>query len=107
MRSMVSTLLRLVTAIALMLMPLGMAQAAAVGAPASAAVEAGHCDEHSEPGKAPAGTNHHCAACTAIPSLDSPLAETEITPKAPLTAAPVGLLAGLELEIATPPPRQG
>ena len=104
---MVSTLLRLVTAIALMLMPLGMAQAAAVGAPASAAVEAGHCDEHSEPGKAPAGPNHHCAACTAIPSVDSPLARTEITPQAPLTAEPVDPLPGLELEIATPPPRLG
>jgi hypothetical protein len=104
---MVSTLLRLVTAIALMLMPLGMAQAAAVGAPASAAVEAGHCDEHSEPGKAPAGPNHHCAACTAIPSLESPSTPNAIAPKAPLTAESVAPLPGLELEIATPPPRQG
>ena len=107
MRSVVSTLLRLVTALALMLMPLAMAPAAAAGASASAAVEAGHCAGHSEPDQAPEVPNHHCAACTAIPSLDSPVSLIEIEPKAKLKAQPVDLLSGNELELATPPPRLG
>ena len=110
---MISALFRVVAAMSLLLMPLGMTQAAdisqtaAAEAPTHAMVEAGHCADDEEPGKAPASPHHHCAACSAVPSLDSPLASIQPAPKASLTAEPADLLSGLALEIATPPPRQG
>jgi hypothetical protein len=105
-RSMVSALLRLLAAISLTLMPLGMAQAGTYGPRAAVAAENGQCGEHRQPAEAPAGMDRHCAACAAVPALDPPFRAAEPAPAGPLSAEPVDLLLGLELDVATPPPKK-
>ena len=108
MRIMVSALLRALTALSLMLMPLGAAQAAvlAADAPAHAETAIGHCSDQEEPGKAAGAGERHCTSCTADRAVNSTLLDKVPMATAPAAAIVARLLLGLELEIATPPPRQ-
>jgi hypothetical protein len=98
---MASAVLRLLALIALALMPLSMVSAPAAAQP----VPAGHCDDHPKPADAPAGPKVHCTACAALPAIDAPAPIAEMAPEAPTLIGLVSSLAGIEPDIATPPPK--
>ena len=102
--SMASAVLRLVALVALMLMPLSMASAPAAAQPVAGA-PAGHCDDHQKPADAPSAPQVHCTACTALPAIDVPAPIAELAPTMPMLIALAGFLAGIEPDIATPPPK--
>ena len=109
---MIAALFRFITLLALVLMPFGM-----MGAPANAQpmpanhemVQQGHCDEQSDGEKAPAHSSQqmHCAMCAALPAAEPPSPSVGLRPITPRKIATVSPFNGIELEIATPPPRQG
>lgn len=108
---MTAAFFRLLTMLALVLMPFGMASApAAQPMPADHAMAAtGHCDEQSDQEKAPSHSSNqmHCAMCAALPASEPPAPIAGFLPTAPRIIATVAPFNGIELEIATPPPRHG
>jgi hypothetical protein len=101
-------ILRLLVLATLMLMPLGMAAAPAAPLHQQTAMPMGHCSERDSTPH-PTGALAACtmACASALPATDlQPVAGahpvSKFTPTAPVVAA----LTGIELEIATPPPRQ-
>lgn len=107
---MAAAVLRLLTLIALMLMPVGMAGAPAMAQPAPARhAMAGmdHCDDMPAKEQAPPAKMDCTAMCTALPATDAPLPEPVMNPKAPRAIATGAPFAGIVPEIATPPPRRG
>jgi len=101
---MASTVLRLLALIALVLMPLSMTSASASAQP-NATAPAGHCDDHQQPAKVPAGPQVHCTACAALPAIDTPVPIAELSPETPMLIALAAFLAGIEPDTATPPPK--
>jgi len=102
--AMALTLFRLLAAISLVLMPLGMANASGPKM-ASDGTEMSHCDEHREPVKAPGATDRHCAACLALPTPAGRFAIAELQPPAPASASPAEPLLSQAPDVATPPPK--
>ena len=104
---MFAALTRLLTLIALVLMPLGMtgAPAAASPMPAHALASANHCDQQGGHDQAPAPKMDCMAMCTALPATDSPAPSLVLKPRAPRTIAVANPFDGIILEIATPPPK--
>ena len=102
--AMASAVLRLLALFALVLMPLSMAGAPASAQPVAEA-PAGHCDDHPQPAKAPAGTQVHCTACAALPAIDMAAPIAELAPETPMLIALAGFLTGIEPDTATPPPK--
>lgn len=100
--SMVSALLRMLLAFALVLAPAGMT---GLSAAAEAPVISSHCTDHPGPQRTPADGKWHCATCAAIPAQDAP----EPAHKPAAGVGPTGAAdhptTGLEPEVATPPPR--
>lgn len=110
--SMTAALLRLIMLLALVLMPFGMASAPAMAQPMPAnhgLAQAGHCDEQSDQDKAPSHPSQqvHCAMCAAVPAGQPLTPGAGLRPTAPRIIATVSPFNGIELEIATPPPRRG
>jgi hypothetical protein len=125
---MTAALLRFLTLLALVLMPFGMAGAPAVAQPMAAdhaamamgggnqgsrlaqhggKIAGGHCDEQPVKDNAPAPSKMDCTAmCTALLAADCPMPGPAMTPVAPRSIAAAVAFAGIEPEIATPPPRQ-
>lgn len=94
--------LRLLTILALLAMPFGMPAAAA----AAPAMQAGHCDsQHDEPSREPSQGAIHCVGCTALPVLTPQLSQPGPPRTQQLTHGRVVAFRGIELEIATPPPK--
>ena len=109
---MIAALLRFVTLLALVLMPFGMIGTPAVAQPGPAThamTQNGHCEKQSDQDKAPAHSSQqmHCAMCAALPASDPPAPSDGFKPIAPRIIATVSPFNGIELEIATPPPRRG
>jgi len=109
---MTAALLRLITLLALVLMPFGMASAPAMAQlmPANHAMgQSGHCGKQTDQDKAPSHPSQqiHCAMCAALPASDPPTPIAELRPTAPRIIASVSPFNGIELEIATPPPKRG
>lgn len=104
---MTAALLRLLTLLSLVLMPIGMtsAPAAASPMPANHHMMAGHCDKQSEKDQAPASKMDCAAMCTALPATDLAATLAVLKPKAPRTIMAATRFHGIILEIATPPPR--
>ena len=99
-------LTRILTLLALLLMPLGMASAPAAAAiPVAGSAGDGHCDDHRKPEGAPAKAEMHCTACAALPALDAPRETVALLPDAPMVISLASSVAGFEPEIATPPPK--
>lgn len=102
-----ATLLRMLIALAMIAMPLGMAPAAAQPVPAAPmAMDDGHCGQQPmhERGKLPVGL--HCAGtCTALPSTPQPLVAAPLPVRVAFAIAAVRQLGGGSLPPATPPPR--
>ena len=108
---MAAALLRLLALVALVLMPLGMAGAPAVAQQmpmdhAAMAMGAGHCDEQPEQDKAPPSKMDCAAMCTALPAADAPAPAPRLRLAAPRAVAIAVPFAGIEPELATPPPRR-
>jgi hypothetical protein len=105
----IAVLLRLLTLLALGVMPIGMtsAPAAASTKPASHHMMAGQCDEQPEQDQEPASKMDCAAMCAALPATDSAGTTSVLKPKASRTLAVATPFNGIILEIATPPPRQG
>ena len=109
---MIAVLSRFVLLLALVLMPFGMAGTPANAQPMPAnheMVQQGHCDEQSDRDKAPAHSSQqmHCAMCAALPAAEPPSPSASLRPATPRKIATVSPFNGIDLEIATPPPRQG
>lgn len=102
--AMASAALRLLALFALVLMPMAMNSAPASAQP-DATAPAGHCDDHQQPAKAPAGSQVHCTACAALPAIDTPAPVAELDPETPMIIALAGFLSGIEPDTATPPPK--
>ena len=109
---MTAALVRIVTLLALVLMPFGMVGTKAYAQPMPAhhaMPQMGHCDEQPDQGKAPAHSSKqmHCAMCAALPASEPPTPFAGLQPSAPRIIATVSPFDGIELEIATPPPKRG
>lgn len=107
--SMTAALFRLITLLALALMPFGMASAPAMNQPMPAnhsMAQAGHCEGQPEEDQAPASKMDCTAMCSALPATDAPTPTPRLKLAAPRSTAIVVAYAGIEPEIATPPPRQ-
>lgn len=116
---MAAAVLRLLALIALVLMPFGMASAPALAASGGndhrmamgndmAGMDMSHCADGKDQqrDKAPTPKSMDCmAACAAIPAPGpSSLAEA-INPSLPRAVFLATLFSGIDLEIATPPPK--
>ena len=101
---MIAALMRMAALLALLAMPLGMAVPAGAHAAPAAASEPGHCGQEQGEPEAPAKASAHCTACAALPAT-SLAAAASTMPKAPRTAAVIVQFDGIELDIATPPPK--
>ena len=99
---------KLMTLIALVLMPIGMASASAVASPVDHAAmsQSGHCGDQGEEDQAPGAKRMDCtAACTALPPSLEPVLAPPLKPLAQRTVAVAAPFKDIVLEIATPPPR--
>ena len=103
---MTAAMVRFLTLLALVLMPFGMAGTPAIAQPMA---QNGHCDQQSDHDKAPVHKSQqmHCAMCAALPASDPPNSSAAIPHSSPRLIATVSPFNGIELEIATPPPRRG
>ena len=102
-------LLRLVTMIAALLMPFGMAAAPAApasGHHAAMASPTEHCPQGA-PAEDTSGAPADCAmpCSAALPAADFAAARSDTLHQAAAEPALEGALAGILLEIATPPPK--
>ena len=105
-RVMAAAFIRLLTLIALVLMPIGMAGAPAMAAPADHGMAAmNHCDDMPSEEQAPPAKMDCTAMCTALPAAEAPVLAPMLKPVAPRSLAVSAPFRGIEPEIATPPPR--
>jgi hypothetical protein len=103
---MAAYLFKLLALIAVLLMPAGMANAAASAQQAAAASQSSHCSGHEEPAKAPLDEmDAQCMACAGLPAGQLAEAAQRIVPSAPRLIALTNEISGIILEIATPPPK--
>jgi hypothetical protein len=103
---MAAFLFKLLALVAVLLMPAGMANAAASAQQAAAATKASHCSGHEEQEKAPlSGMDAQCMACAGLPATQVPAAGARLLPSAPRLIALTNAISGIILEIATPPPK--
>lgn len=102
---MASSLFRLLAAIAVVLMPLGMASAGAQTAAPDSAAESSPCEGHEEPASAPGDADRHCGACIALPALGAPVALAGLLPRGAISTAAAAALLSPAPEVATPPPK--
>ena len=107
---MTSALLRLLTLLALVLMPIGMTNARAAASPMPESHDmamAGHCNEQSGEDETLVSKMDCTAMCAALIATDAPALTSILKPKAPRTIAISTPFVGVVPEIATPPPKHG
>ena len=107
-RTMRSVALRLLTFLAILMMPLGMqpAPAAMHDQHSSAAMRMEHCPDGQSQSDRSAALHSCMMACSAsLPAADLPAMAAPLALGGLVEASFVRALAGIELEIATPPPR--
>ena len=102
---MASMLARLMMLVALALMPLNMASASAEAFAPSPAGTSGHCADHQRPAEVPSSPMVDCAACTALPAIETPAAVDELRPTMKLVVKADRWIAAQEPETDTPPPK--
>jgi hypothetical protein len=103
-----ATFWKLLAFVAVLLMPFGMSAAPAEAhhRHAAAAMPMEHCPD-GQPKSEGSGVLHSCTmACSAaLPAADCPPVAAQLVTRPPAEPRFVPPLAGIELEIATPPPR--
>ena len=100
---MTGLLLRVLAAVAVLLMPLSMAAASAPVQATGASSE--HCDDHGKPADVPSEHKVHCTACAGLPAMEAPVQMPDLLPVPQLVIRAVHSLAGITPETATPPPK--
>jgi hypothetical protein len=106
-RGMRSILLRLVTLVAVMLMPLGMAAAPAAAHHSTASAAMPHCPDRPASDHGKGGMAECTMMCSsALPAIDQAPAGPAIIARTPLAPSLVMLLRGILPDIATPPPKR-
>lgn len=110
--SSMSAVLRLLSLLALMLMPFGMGMGPAAATQPShsmaGSMAEGHCDGSSGEQKSKVAIGLHCsAACTALPAEPTDVGSATILPAASPSAEAVQVFSGTIPPPATPPPRLG
>jgi hypothetical protein len=103
-----SALVRLVTLIAVFLMPLSMTAAPAVAhEPSMMGMAMGHCDEGTAKHQPKGGLGECTMACSAaLPAVEEPRDEQPSFPPIPFQPALAQVLHGLHPDTATPPPKR-
>jgi hypothetical protein len=104
-----SAFLRLLAFVAVLLMPFGMSAAPAdpVHHEEMGAMTMQHCpDEDSKPHSKGALADCTMACASALPAAELPQPKTPLAFRVPVEPHLIPSLSGIELEIATPPPRQ-
>jgi hypothetical protein len=106
-RRMIAPITRLLALIALVLMPLGMGAAAAAPQAAPHTAETGHCSGSEQRGpEAPLAPMADCTiSCSAVAPDHVSAPFDKILPKERSIAVPIIGIAGVEPDIATPPPK--
>jgi hypothetical protein len=108
-RRMIAALCRLLTLLALVLMPVGMTYAPAAASPMPAShheVTMGHCGEQTGQDEAPISKMACTAMCMALPATDAPTKASVLKATAPRNIGIAKRFVGMVPEIATPPPKQ-
>ena len=103
-----SALLRLLAFVAVLLMPFGMSAAPAAAAhhEQMGAIAMQHCpDRNSKPHSTGALADCTMACAAALPAAELPQPGTPLAFRVPVEPNVIPSLSGIELEIATPPPR--
>lgn len=107
---MAAALLRMLTLLAIVLMPFGMTSAPAMARPSHTGhsiLAMGHCDEQPKQHELPASEKMDCATtCSALPATDASSPAPRLKPVAPRSIAIFASFIGTEPEIVTPPPRR-
>lgn len=104
-----SAFLRLLAFVAVLLMPFGMSAAPAAAAhhQQTGAMAMQHCpDQKSKPHSKGALADCTMACAAALPAAELPQPDTPLAFRVPVEPNAIPSLSGIELEIATPPPRQ-
>jgi hypothetical protein len=102
---MVAALLRLMTAIALAFMPLGMATAAVPPSAGPWSASSEHCDEQPTPADARSAPKAHCGACAGLPAVLDVLSDSELRPSMRLLVQATSWVTKRGPEIDTRPPK--
>ena len=103
----VQLFLKLLTFVALLLMPFGMVAPAAAAPHHSASMPMQHCPEQAPTQKGKLGFAPCTMACAAaLPAAESSPADEFPIDRAAQVSAAVRQLHGVQLEIATPPPKR-
>ena len=103
---MAMALVRLMTVVALMLMPFVMTTAPAAAHTASPAMTEGHCADHPDQRGPPATDVTQCMLmCATLPAAGPLILAPPIQPRLALKQVPAEPIHGIILEISTPPPR--
>ena len=104
--SMRSILLRLMALVAVLLLPLGMAPAAAHYEHSAASMTMQHCPDQGSKSVSKSGFAECTMACSAaLAAADLPAEPLPPSFPVPVTATAVQILHGLHPDIATPPPK--
>ena len=108
-RPMLSRCLRILTLVALVLMPFTMGSAPAQAQSAHSAMakmSSEHCADHQDNGAKPVTDMAQCMLmCAALPAAEALSLTPPVLPRTPLILSAVKSIHGIILEIATPPPR--
>lgn len=107
---MTAALLRLLTLLALVLMPIGMTSAPVAASPMPTSHDTamvGHCNGQPGEDETPVSKMDCAAMCAALLATDAPAPTSILRPKAPRTIAIATPFVGVVPEIATPPPKRG
>ena len=89
---------------ALALMPFSMASAPAAALTLTPGAT-GHCEDHQKPADTPAAPKAHCAACAALPAIESPASVAELRPALPRQDEAEMWIAERGPETDDPPPK--
>jgi hypothetical protein len=103
---MIARVLRLLTLVALALMPFTMSAAPAKAHAMPQATAEEHCGDHQQPASAPVLDMAQCMLmCAALPASEPLSISPPDVPRAPRQLALDDPIIGIILDIATPPPR--
>lgn len=101
-----ASILRLLLALSLVMMPFAMAADPGHAHAAALAAAADDCDTHQVSGPVSAPASADCAVnCTALAWVDPPTREMISSPRLPRLAAQGAKFIGVVPETATPPPK--
>ena len=103
---MLALLLRLLAVASLVVMPFGMLAAPVSAATPHAMTASMSCEGHDKSSKPAPESKAHCTSCVAIAAPHAAAPVPDLQPVVVLADRSLHLLLGLELDVATPPPKR-